>query len=530
MLLSEAPTFDNPIAQNTRGLDASGGIVGDRAVSGEAAFDAVLRRALEVDQPRTTEPSSKAKRRSTTEESDVVTAARERTERTAPKASKRSDGVAANAAERRAGKGRVSGKSRPKAGARKIPIEPRGVFVGPSPDDAVLGGERKTRVDSGREPQATELDARSLHEKPLRASRGAQMSGARTTTKDRPVIETAAGRAGFDEAIGGEASVDRESPSTDSTYAPVKGETPIGAETEEPKDAGSPGAVFRHRDVDSSAAQTTEAGGLLSEASAGNRAADSMSGGRDARVPGSSTLTVIDLRSAGDKEPADRPRSTGEASARTGRPARTVDVGPSRVEGETTGGEAERAVRENGGARGGEGDAGDERDAGTEIRYARADATRNDAGPGRDAITVPRGFGRFVREAMNPDIVRQSNILLRTTREGEIRMVLKPEHLGNLRLRIRLDENRISGRIIVDNAAVKNAVEQGLDDLLKAFREHGYESAALDVTVSGERGRDRSGRFFFAAGGVNPRRRIQKLDEATPLMQSTHQGVINVMA
>jgi flagellar hook-length control protein FliK len=141
-------------------------------------------------------------------------------------------------------------------------------------------------------------------------------------------------------------------------------------------------------------------------------------------------------------------------------------------------------------------------------------------GPGGSA---DRLFG----QTMNDEIVRQSTILLKSDQRGEIRMVLKPEQLGNLRIRLEIDHNRITGRFVVDNAAVKEAVEQNLESLVRAFREQGYESATLDVTVGGRK------EGSADAGGerkeVLDRRAVRELEESTPALKSEYDTTINLV-
>jgi len=90
-----------------------------------------------------------------------------------------------------------------------------------------------------------------------------------------------------------------------------------------------------------------------------------------------------------------------------------------------------------------------------------------------------------LRERLLPEIVRQAGIILRDGGEGEIRLVLKPEHLGSVRIRLQLGESSLEGRIVVDNSNVKELLDAHLEQLKSALRQEGYASANIDVTVSG---------------------------------------------
>ncbi len=88
-----------------------------------------------------------------------------------------------------------------------------------------------------------------------------------------------------------------------------------------------------------------------------------------------------------------------------------------------------------------------------------------------------------LREKLNDRIVKQSSIVLKDENAGEIRLILKPESLGKVRIRLHLDENNLTGRIIVDTPAAKDAFEQNMFRLEKAFTESGFEMGSLDVSV-----------------------------------------------
>jgi flagellar hook-length control protein FliK len=93
--------------------------------------------------------------------------------------------------------------------------------------------------------------------------------------------------------------------------------------------------------------------------------------------------------------------------------------------------------------------------------------------------------GQALQEHLVPEIVRQASIILKDGGEGEIRLVLKPEHLGSVRIRLQLGESSLEGRIVVDNSNVKELLEAHLEQLKGALRQEGYASANIDVTVSG---------------------------------------------
>ena len=100
----------------------------------------------------------------------------------------------------------------------------------------------------------------------------------------------------------------------------------------------------------------------------------------------------------------------------------------------------------------------------------------------------------------NNEIVKQTKMILNDSNSGELRMVLKPERLGFVRIRLNLDDNNIVGRIIVDNNNIKEIFENNMDSLLKNFKESGFGSASLEVSVGGgknqQQNMDNNKRFF----------------------------------
>jgi len=131
-------------------------------------------------------------------------------------------------------------------------------------------------------------------------------------------------------------------------------------------------------------------------------------------------------------------------------------------------------------------------------------------------------FSAFLRETMNNQIVKQSGIVLRNDNQGEIRLVLKPEHLGRVRLRIQLDENRLSGRIFVDSNFVKESFEQNMSSLYRAFKNSGFEASGFEVLVDGGEQRnapdgsqkDPTGEYAGLAAKTS-----QQFDDAVPILE-----------
>ncbi len=88
-----------------------------------------------------------------------------------------------------------------------------------------------------------------------------------------------------------------------------------------------------------------------------------------------------------------------------------------------------------------------------------------------------------MQEAWNGEIVQSARIVLRDGDSGTIRLRLRPESLGTVKIELNLADNNISGRIVVESDEAKSAFERNMGELSDAFRRGGFESASLQVSV-----------------------------------------------
>lgn len=99
----------------------------------------------------------------------------------------------------------------------------------------------------------------------------------------------------------------------------------------------------------------------------------------------------------------------------------------------------------------------------------------------QDAVnTLQQNWGPLMNQVM-----KSAGILLRDNDSGEIRLVLKPEHLGSVRIQLEMKDSLISGKIVVENQNVRQLFQQNLESLYRAFQESGFTNAGLNVSVSG---------------------------------------------
>jgi hypothetical protein len=112
-------------------------------------------------------------------------------------------------------------------------------------------------------------------------------------------------------------------------------------------------------------------------------------------------------------------------------------------------------------------------------RFAEAPAR---PAPAASPAAIPLGR---LKDQAGSELLRASQLVLRDG-GGEIRLVLKPESLGSVRVRMNLVDNAIEGRIIVDSAAVKHVLDGSVDALRRALTAEGFQMGSLQVSVGGQ--------------------------------------------
>jgi hypothetical protein len=164
----------------------------------------------------------------------------------------------------------------------------------------------------------------------------------------------------------------------------------------------------------------------------------------------------------------------------------------------------------------------------------RADRARGEKPP-EAGQKAPAGesfeqmLARELRGDLSADIVRQAAIVLRDGGEGTIKLSLKPETLGKVKIHLEMAENRISGHIFVENEEALRAFEQEIHTLEQSFRDSGFEAslnAALDYQDGGQRWKEKEIIPFYSE------RFAVTYEESSAMEYSTGFGfsAVNVLA
>ncbi len=92
-------------------------------------------------------------------------------------------------------------------------------------------------------------------------------------------------------------------------------------------------------------------------------------------------------------------------------------------------------------------------------------------------------LAQTLRDQGASEIVRQAQVILRDNNEGELRLLLKPESLGTVRIRMEMIEDRVALRIFVDNETAGDAFRDSIADLQRSFEESGVSTDTFEVSV-----------------------------------------------
>jgi flagellar hook-length control protein FliK len=89
-----------------------------------------------------------------------------------------------------------------------------------------------------------------------------------------------------------------------------------------------------------------------------------------------------------------------------------------------------------------------------------------------------------LQTGLSSDIVQHASMVLRDGGLGLIRLNLKPESLGNVKIRLEMAENKITGHIFVESEEALRAFQQEIKSIEQAFKDSGFAGAGLELSMS----------------------------------------------
>jgi flagellar hook-length control protein FliK len=93
-------------------------------------------------------------------------------------------------------------------------------------------------------------------------------------------------------------------------------------------------------------------------------------------------------------------------------------------------------------------------------------------------------LARELRGDLSTDIIRDATVIARNGGEGTIRLSLRPASLGDVKIRLEMTENKITGHIVVESNEALRAFQKELPVLEKAFKDSGFNETNLEMSLA----------------------------------------------
>lgn len=87
--------------------------------------------------------------------------------------------------------------------------------------------------------------------------------------------------------------------------------------------------------------------------------------------------------------------------------------------------------------------------------------------------------------ASTDEFVKTGSILLQDNKKGSINLILHPEELGNVKVKLELSDNQITGKIVVASKEAYDAFKANLEDIKNAFVANGFDACGFDLAWAG---------------------------------------------
>jgi len=146
-------------------------------------------------------------------------------------------------------------------------------------------------------------------------------------------------------------------------------------------------------------------------------------------------------------------------------------------------------------------------------------------------------LARELRQHFNGDMVRHASIALRDEGASTIRLLLKPETLGNVKISLEMAENKVTGLIVVESEDALRAFKREILSLEQAFKDSGFGSVELNLSLAqeGRNTEEQNGDREQFLNGQFAASRYDASDSSEPIMANIafngrEFGAINVLA
>ena len=118
------------------------------------------------------------------------------------------------------------------------------------------------------------------------------------------------------------------------------------------------------------------------------------------------------------------------------------------------------------------------------------------------------------RENLFPKLVQTMETIVQEERT-EVRIQLKPDHLGELKIKLSMERGIMMAEFVVENQAVREVIASQLPQLQTALQDHGTQVADLSVSIGfGEARPDEQGQPNQRQSGRQTQRRLDRMTAA----------------
>ena len=131
------------------------------------------------------------------------------------------------------------------------------------------------------------------------------------------------------------------------------------------------------------------------------------------------------------------------------------------------------------------------------------------------------------------DFMKQARLLIHPNSSGEIKIALQPRELGDIKYNIKLDDNSISAKVVVESDAVKELVLKSIDQLYKQFLQEGYEIGNFIVSVDSKNAENNTNDENESSSKSHKDKEVDLLRHVSNVFESAYVGVserINLIA
>ena len=91
-------------------------------------------------------------------------------------------------------------------------------------------------------------------------------------------------------------------------------------------------------------------------------------------------------------------------------------------------------------------------------------------------------------KANSAELVQRGKIVLRDGNVGEIRLQLKPAHLGVVRINLRMTgDKKMQGEVTVSSQEAYDAFEDSMEELVSSFKDAGFDTSSFNLNWKGGR-------------------------------------------